>query len=1105
MAVIQIKTPKGVVQATIAGNTISGDELVKLKEMFPSDNESFEYETLSSDQAPEDETIEPETIEPETIEGEVKDNWLRFNTGRADDSDEKQKVLNEYLGEGTSVQVADDIFVIDQAKVAPEIRKKFGLADEGKIYLDKPGWSSQDLADFGGEAGPVLTAAIGAGLMVTGVGILPGAIIVGGVAALAKAADEAIEYTQERNLQSASEVGSSIVTEGVLNGVFQGAGGLLAKGIGRVFKGPGPDPSAARVDELVAQGLPRTNPLGLKMQKADEFPYFDSQPTARQIALEEGKAEMQQAIKAGAKPGLKEATGKNLAARGLAIAEAITGSTKVAEANTRFIKGLVDDLSSGTRTQDEVIQALKSEEGALASVIKERLADPDKSLAATKDLLNNVVKDEVKRWNQVFNPAKGVPEDFIEANKRVAELFKLEAQNNFSLARTTLGDKAVFSLAPLKGIITGLQQSNKYGDFSGKFFDVIKGLDKAGLDDLQSLKNLLQMTIKTQDQDIIATTAQGEIKALLKGLDKVLDDGYSDLSYQVSQRGARVLTKPRYRQTKTGERVLLNPEQMGWRQYSDVEVDQLRKGLQQWDEAKRLWGEGQEQYNNQALNSLIKSFDAKYFNSNKDVMKVAINNGDNAKLQMYLKAVTPPLGASSKLMKESTRAAIQRIRELVDGDNFETASNAIKMLNLGGVIPKIYPWLSKLPSDDAFRSIQKKGYLEELDRLLTISKFASNPEAVRTSIRNGLAKDWVSEVKESSLDKFGQFSPPTFAAKFTALQPDLQNTLFGEGNAQVMREAMDGFRLLGLADKKTADELFEALPTLVNQPIKESVGILKGISDQAVKESQEFMEAPGGVKDLVVQNLFKNTFPDTPLTEANIQSGAWGKALLKTINKQNKNGALDTILGKDVVTSLEKIGNYAVTVSDSLTKGMGQLVSAGAAGAIATLISTGHIVEAAAAYAVPWMFSRAMRNKRILKLMTSPGIRKQQYNAAIKAGAKLPPFKEWNLSTFATLAAQEMAIVAGANLRSSSREAAQAAEARGDDFTEQLAKLGLKSDSGSRSFDTSLVPLPDALDFSQQEPVPQEELSSEGGIRTLAPRIDGLYQREMDKLLYGTQ
>ena len=1138
MATIQIKTPKGVVEATIAGDTISEDELVKLKRMFPSDDESFEYETLSSGQVTEEEVTEEETPELEPIEGEVEDNWLRFNTGRADTSDERQKVLNAYLGEGTSEQVGDDIFVIDQAKVAPEIRKKFGLADEGKIYLDKPGFTGKDVMDFLGEAGPATAAAIGSGLMVTGIGIVPGALIVGGAAALAKAADEAIEYAQGRNLQSAGDVGSSIVTEGALNAVFQGAGGLIAKGAGRVFRGAGPDPSAARIDELIAQGFPEKNLLGMKMQKADRFPYFDTQPTAREIALEEGRAAMQQIINYGAKPGLKEAAGKNLAARALSVTEAITGSTKVGEANARFIKGLVDDVSKGTKTEDEVIQALKSEENAIAAVIKEQLADPDQALVASQNFLDKVVKTEIKRWIQAFDPAKGIPKDFIEANKRVAELFKLEGQNNFSIARNTLGDKAVFSIAPLKAIIRDLQRKNKYGDFSGKFFDVIKGMDSASLDDLQSLKNLLQMTIKTQDEKIVATTAQGEIKALLKGIDTVLGDNYADLSLRFALKGG--VGKPRYRKNlDTGELVLLNPEEMVFRKYGPTELAQLRKGLEQWDEAKRLWGEGIEQFNNQALNNLVKSFDAKYFNSNRDVMKVAIENGDSAKLSMYLNAVTPPLKAAAKLTTPDARLVLQRARELVAGDQFKAAAELIEQSGFEGVIPKVYPWMSKLPSDDAFRIIQKEGYLKEIDRLSTISEFAANPQVVRNSIRNGLAKEWVTDAQTASLDEFGQFSPPLFAKKFTALTERLQDTLFGADNAKVMREAMDGFRLLGFANKKETDKLFQALPTLVNQPIKESVSILKNISDQAVRESQdavfaaikggtiknnqdlvagliaspesykrllaikgpEFMEAPGGVKDLIVENLFKNTFPDTRLTEATIQSGDWGNALAKAISKQNREGALDAILGTDVVKGFKSIAENAIRVSDMEMKGKGQLVAAAASMTIITAASLGHVWEAAVAYGGSWAFSRLMRSTNILKILTNPGIRKQQYDAAIRAGANLPPFKEWNASTIAQLVAQEASIVMGADYRATLQEGAKVATAAQDDFREQLSKLGMKSDT--RRADTSLAPLPSAIDFSQPAPV-QPAPDSRGGIPTLAPNIDKLRRIEMEKLL-GTQ
>ena len=257
MGVVRIKVPQGIATVTIAGDIPTPEEMERVREHFSADAPSVsadDFRVVDDETSTETAVAETAVAETETVEepdGEVKDTLLRYMTGRMDTDEEKLNLLNQLLGEGASRRLSEDTFVIDQEKVAPEIREKYGLADSGTIYLDEPGFTGADIIDFGGEAGPSVAAAIGASIAVTGFGFIPGMAIVGGSAALAKAADESIEWAQGLNRQSAGEVAASIATEGVLNAVFEGAGRIVAKGIGRLIKGPGPQISAQRIDELV--------------------------------------------------------------------------------------------------------------------------------------------------------------------------------------------------------------------------------------------------------------------------------------------------------------------------------------------------------------------------------------------------------------------------------------------------------------------------------------------------------------------------------------------------------------------------------------------------------------------------------------------------------------------------------------------------------------------------------------------------------------------------------------------------------------------------------------------------------------------------------------
>ena len=134
MGRIRINTPQGIATVDIEGDTISADELDRLRQLAPPEaGETFDY-TVVEDETVTEETPAPEP-EPELITGEVRDTLLRLEVGRMDDDEEKANLLTIKLGEGAVEHVGPDTFIIDQDKVSPEIRQKYGLGDTGKIYF----------------------------------------------------------------------------------------------------------------------------------------------------------------------------------------------------------------------------------------------------------------------------------------------------------------------------------------------------------------------------------------------------------------------------------------------------------------------------------------------------------------------------------------------------------------------------------------------------------------------------------------------------------------------------------------------------------------------------------------------------------------------------------------------------------------------------------------------------------------------------------------------------------------------------------------------------------------------------------------------------------
>jgi hypothetical protein len=1067
MGQISIDTPQGTKTGRIAGDVPTEDELNRIKQMFPAtEGEPFDYSTVQQF-GPDSPLMTPDEISqygqpsvpqvaeppPEPV-GEVEDSWLRYQLARMDDDEEKQNLLNQLLGEGTSVRTAPDTFVIDQAKVDPRIREKYGLADTGTIYLDEPGFTWNDFIDFGGEAGPETLAAIGASIAFTGVGLIPGMLIVGAAAGLAKATDEAIEWAQGLNRQSAGEVAAMIGTSAISNAFFEGGGRVVAKVVGRLIKGPGPEISAQRIDDL-AKGF---EGLGVGARKARRL--------GRQAAREESLANMTAMIRGGARPTVEAAAGKGLSARALSIYEYLFKNPKVGEANFRYVKSVLKQVDEGILKEPQAVKLLTANNSDVAQSIARSLANPDEAFDLTKQHMDDIVKKALAEYEVKFVPSAKIPDNYADNLQLAATLFKTESGNLYDLASSTIGKSGIFDISPVLKKIDDLAADNPFVAYGGNLFTKMRQVAKEGgmsVGQLQQLKTALR--IARGDTELVSSAAQGGINRILGSIDDLMRTKQAQLAEDVAK-GFRIekvpAGKPGLQETAFGpvfssrkpgvtyRKVALNPS----------ETENIRRGLDMWDEANRVYAAGQERFNNTAVNTILKSARDKYFLSDIDVLKSIVELGNAPKLSMYLDAVTPTLGMTQKLARPGATEAIENVRRLIDANQFKAAEEFVEQSGLKGVIPKIQGFIDDLPVEDVFRVSQKKRYMQQLDDLAQLSRGGTDPQAMRLSIRNRLAKTWIDQTREATTDSVKNFSPADFATRFTALGDDVQNALFGKANAKSMREAMEGFQL-SATNKEAAQELFDALPTMMNQPLKARIQSMKEVFERAADESQDAvlsainsrkitnplqlvsgllknpasyqrlkavvgdaeLDKVGGVKDMVMNNLLHNGVKES-LDAGTIQSGTWGASLKDAIAVQNKNGALNTILGVDTVKDLAKIADNAVKISNVPIKGFGALIQATLPLTLMALIFQGHIAAAAGTVTTMLVVSRMLRNRSILKLLTSTKARSAEYNKAIAAGADLPSLSAlraqgpavYATNRMASIAVTETSLVAGSGI-----------------------------------------------------------------------------------------
>tara|TARA_R110002020_G_scaffold318934_1_gene534619 strand:- start:43 stop:2418 length:2376 start_codon:yes stop_codon:yes gene_type:complete len=785
---------------------------------------------------------------------------------------------------------------------------------------------------------------------------------------------------------------------------------------------------------------------------------------------------------------------------------------------------------------------MKAEYDAVASSLNIKLSDPEQIFKVIQSHLDDVVKVELKAFEDAFVPAAGAPSQYVEGAKLAANLFRAESSAAYDLAQKQIGKGVLFDLKPLTNTISRLREDNRFISYSGSLFDEIEKaaagtLDDAGnrisglgLSDLVQLKQALRLS--AGNPELVANSAQAGIGQIIKSVDEVIDSTFTNLSRDAA-RGYQLLRHPAGAVDDVGNKI-------GGKFYRNplgpVENESLRQGLASWKKANAFYTQGQEEINNLAVNTIVKNSRDGFYNSNIDVVKQIVEKGNAPKLRMYLNAATPSPTGAAKISKPGALETIDQIKSLVEGPNpnFQAASDLIESSGLSDILPKLSPWVAKLPEDDVFRTMHVEQYLKEMDSLSSLAQAGANPQTVRESVRNGLAEVWTKGAIAQSEDAMGRFAPGKFASAFSSLEKETQDLLFGVSSASQMRNVMGSFRMLG----KTQDELLDfaldvpgAVPKSIKgqiQALRQAVEDTTAASDDALSTAirkgdianpddlvtailktpakytqlknvvgEDQLKRLGGVEDMVMQNLIRNSF--NKLDEASIQSGSWGKTLRDNILKQNQNGALDTILGKDVVSKLTTIVDNVVRISDVPQKGYGGLAAATTGIAIATGMLSLNLATAASAVGalVPVVaLSRLLRNKNVLNLMTSPRLRDKEYKAAIRAGADLPSLESlkaggplvYYANRLASIASQEASIIAGSGLLNVPISESES------EFREQQ-RTGVSPATGRTR--TSLPPLGQTPSFDSI----RRQLGPQSGSPGPSIGPDALRQVEQNKLL----
>tara|TARA_Y100000816_G_scaffold291993_1_gene285305 strand:- start:484 stop:3717 length:3234 start_codon:yes stop_codon:yes gene_type:complete len=282
MGVIDVQIPSGeVVQVEIAGETPTEEEQkIIIKKFTPDTSPKSKTPEIDISKASKEELqnyirerraagIDPYTGEPLSEDELIRTykepgvdyatgvdsigGFSRFQFGRMDTKEEKENYLDSVVGKDGFRSDALGRLLLTQKG-----RTKLGLGKGKDIAIDEEGLSFSDVKDFAGSSGIPVAAAIGTGIVTSGLGFIPAILAVAAAGYGGKRIDEAIETAEGFQRQTPEEIERDARFEAAFAAGGEGIGRAISGLFGKLLKGPGgkeADELRANARELLKKGF----------------------------------------------------------------------------------------------------------------------------------------------------------------------------------------------------------------------------------------------------------------------------------------------------------------------------------------------------------------------------------------------------------------------------------------------------------------------------------------------------------------------------------------------------------------------------------------------------------------------------------------------------------------------------------------------------------------------------------------------------------------------------------------------------------------------------------------------------------------------------------
>ena len=509
--------------------------------------------------------------------------FSRFTFGSLETAEEKSNYLKGVVGEDGFR--TDDL---GRLILTSEGREVLGLGKGKDIAIDEEGLTFNDVKEFAGATAFPLTATIGVGLAASGVGFIPGMLLVGASAFGAKLLDEGIEYARGLQRQSVSDV--------MRDAAYEGAFSIFGDGVGRA------------ISNLIGFGIKGSR----GMTKAS----LEQNEALRKSGLELVNREFRPTI-----AGATDEAFRPVLNRFQAIAEGVYPNRAAALQNLNQAVKELQELGVGKQKVDDLFSLVSKDIDSFYESSTEAFAKAQKRFdKATKKELDKIMKS--------LKEGSEITPDLAERLRISKAIFDEDSSVAYNKANEALGDAAII---PMRGISAALNELDKrsIADIgAGKFAQEVRRLSKqgGGKATLQEVAALRTGLIDAQKSpQLLADTPMRQLSKLKSSIDDAIEEAYTDLSLDVVN--------------KTATKIKGKSKQ------------QLSDALGLWTRANEFYRNGIGRFDNIASQSIIKEAQKNRVNLN-FIYQELIDKDDPETLKELFRAIRGiPVGPKGKKRK----------------------------------------------------------------------------------------------------------------------------------------------------------------------------------------------------------------------------------------------------------------------------------------------------------------------------------------------------------------------------------------------------------------------------------------------------------------------